>query len=171
MDQPTPPRPSFWRFSLRELLLLVLVVGAFLGWGVSIFRRYRPLSPTPFANELFLEADIGAVRQQIGETSDPSTGMMSDGSGTNGRRYQKDMVYTFALTPANAQPFLSALRDRLKDQLQARGCREGASGYYGTSFRIDYEYGSTEGTLRAYLNAGDERAQMFVFLHEQRQPP
>lgn len=171
MDQPSAARRSFWRFSLRELLLLMLVIATSLGWGVTVFRPYLPLSPSPFARELFLETDIAEVRRQIGESADPSIGMMSDGSGTTGRRYQKDFVYTFALTPDNAYPFMKALQAKLRQEVVASGCREGAGGYSGSSFRIDYEYGNTEGTLRAYIDPGDERAKMFVFLHEQRQPP
>ena len=171
MTDTPQPRRSLWRFSLRELLLLTVAIAALLGWGVTIFRRYRPLVPTPFASELNLEADVAAVRKQIEEKGPSWTGITNDGSGSSGRRYERDYVLTFALAKAKANDFMRALQQRLIEHVKASGCREGASGYVGSSFRLHYERGIMEGSLRAYLIAGDEQAQLLVFVQEQQQPP
>ena len=58
MDQPPRPRTNFLRFSLRELLLVTLVIGAFLGWGHSLYRRYQDITPTSVA-DYFVKGEFG----------------------------------------------------------------------------------------------------------------
>ena len=57
------------RFSLRELLLFMLVCAAFSGWGHVVYRRSQPFRPTRFADYFVheLPKDVTAVREPLGE--------------------------------------------------------------------------------------------------------
>ena len=89
MDNAPHPRRSPWRFSLRELLLLMLAIAAFLGWGRAIYQRYKPFVPTPFASKLDLHADIRDIRKELGE--EPGNWGRSSTRGSSGfYRYERD---------------------------------------------------------------------------------
>ncbi|HZL87358.1 MAG TPA: hypothetical protein VFB96_03190 [Pirellulaceae bacterium] len=171
MDQASPPRRSFWRFSLRELLLLMLAIAAFLGWGRAIYQRYKPFVPTPFSSKLDLQGDIRLVRQQLGET--PARWVSGGSSGRAGRdRLERDYHYGFPLQAANGDAFMEKLSQRVRDQLGAHGCTVHGSGRGSSGgmkeFHMRYVRDVVEGSIRVILIGDDSQARLLVFLDEQR---
>ena len=175
MDNAPHPRRSPWRFSLRELLLLMLAIAAFLGWGRAIYQRYKPFVPTPFASKLDLHADIHAIRQQLGEPP-RSWGSSSASGGGGGRHYHRDYRYGFPLQAAHAATFMEMLQRRIAEQLRVGGCKVLGSGHGSSGdlrhFRMHYVRDVTEGSVRVVLITGEtKRANLLVFVEEQRQSP
>src|SRR5438067_13205881 len=107
MDQTLPSRKAFWRFSLRELMLLMLTAGALIGWATVLYRSQR-LKPTPFfANNESWRNDVLQIFQDLGEPpfkDAPGTMMHSEGSGS----VQRTVVFRIPLPPAKKSEFLSA---------------------------------------------------------------
>jgi hypothetical protein len=172
MDQPSPPRRSFWRFSLRELLLLMLAIAAFLGWGRAIYQRYKPFVPTPFFSKLDLNGDIMLIRQQLGEP--PASWVSSSASGSGGPSgYERDYRFGFPLTAGYADAFLSKLRQRLSDQLgthhcQIHGATRGSTGDI-KECRLTYSRNAVEGSVRAVVILSGDEARLLVLVQERRQ--
>src|SRR5262245_30069189 len=99
MDQARLARKSFWRFSLRELLLLMLAAGAVIGWATVLYRSQQ-LKPTPFfENNENWGNDVLQIFQNLGEPpfqNVPGTVMHSEGPGSVQRTY----VFRLPLPPA-----------------------------------------------------------------------
>lgn len=171
MDQPSPPRRSFWRFSLRELLLLMLAIGAFLGWGRATYQRYKPFVPTPFFTKLDLNGDIILIRQQLGEPTARWSSSSGSGQG-NPSRYERDYRFGFPLPAAKANAFIDKLRQRIVDQLDAHDCRVQGRGGGTTSgmeeFHLRYTRDVVEGSLRVILIPSGDEARLLVFVEERR---
>jgi hypothetical protein len=86
MDEPirrTSLLRRWLRFSLRELLLLMIAVAAVLGWLRSLHRDYGPFAPTPFADCMFtqLASDYREVAEHVGEPQSPSSVRFLGGGG------------------------------------------------------------------------------------------
>ena len=115
------PSTSRLRFSLRELLLLTLAVGAFLGWGLLLYKTYQPHRVTPFLAQHYEWApDIAAIREKLNETG-PVVNM--DFAGYPGRSsYYQEISYRFTLSPANGKSFMDALSDRMRQAISESGC-------------------------------------------------
>ena len=174
MDQPSPPRRSLWRFSLRELLLLMLAIAAFLGWGRAIYQqRPRPYVPTDFVDKLDLSSDLMAIREEL-KDNDFTWGTSSGGRTTQGERTEREFRYAFPLRPANHAPFMDALEQRLQAKVSASGCTRHGIGRSRSSefreFRLRYRQAKIHGSLRAIL-IGDEKVHLLILVEEQRQSP
>ena len=102
MNQQPSIRRSFWRFSLCELMLLMLAAGAMIGWATVLYRSQR-LKPTPFfVNNENWRNDVVQIFQDLGEPpfkDVPGTIMHSDGPGS----VQRTMVFRVPLPPAMEQ--------------------------------------------------------------------
>jgi hypothetical protein len=99
MNESLGKRRSVWRFSLRELLLLMLAAGAVIGWATVLYRSLQ-LKPTPFfeKNESWRN-DVLQIFQDLGEPSIqnvPGTMMHSEGPGS----VQRTIVFRIPLPPA-----------------------------------------------------------------------
>ena len=176
MDDPSPPRRSLWRFSLREMLLLMVAIAAFLGWGRAVYQqRPRPYSPTPFLRQLDLYREMTAIREELKDNDflwqpGSGSGASSDGDGT-----ELELHYSFALKPANRNAFMSKLRQRLHAKLLASDCKFhghgiGAAGTNPT-FHLPYQRDNVRGSLRAYLYEEGDKVRLFVFVEEWRKSP
>jgi hypothetical protein len=174
MDNVPPPRRSFWRFSLRELLLLMLAIAAFLGWGRAIYQRYKPFVPTPFASRLALDGDIVLIRKELGE---PRASRFNSGrSVRNGAgRYECDYRFGFPLKRVKAANFFEKLRQRLWDQLDANGCTIQGSGRCSSrdleEVRLRYVRADVEGSIRVIVIAHEDEVRLVVFVEEERKLP
>src|SRR4029079_15416884 len=113
MNQARPARKSMWRFSLRELLLVMLAAAALIGWATVLYRS-RELKPTPFfiKHENWRQ-DVIEVFQELGEptfNSAAGTTMHSEGSSA----VQRTMVFRLPLSPDKQSEFLTAFQKRVR---------------------------------------------------------
>ena len=174
MHDAPQPRSSFWRFSLREMLLVMLAIAAFLGWGRAIYQRYKRFTPTPFLSQLDMSSEVILVRQQVGEL--PAS-WSSSSAGTSGgpRGYERDFRLTFPLSPDKGDAFIKGLQQRMRDRLDAHGCQIEGAGHGRTGntqeFRLRYVRDIVEGSLRVILIPGGDQARLLVFVEERRRPP
>ena len=171
MDQPSPPRPSFWRFSLRELLLVMLVIALVLGWGRSVYQAYKPFRPTAFAQNFDVQQDIDAIRRELGETS---RAFASGGSSSSGRPqgYEWRIDRNVKIPAHKRQAFMSALQQRVKERL-GRECWIGGGGTgrgsIGHHFHFNYSSDIVTGRFHAYLvETNDDESQLLIFIYEHR---
>src|SRR5947208_665722 len=69
MKQSPPNQGRWWRFSLRELLLLMLAAGAFIGWGVLLYERSQPYEPSGLFKYLpYWRGQIDLALEDVGQT-------------------------------------------------------------------------------------------------------
>ena len=162
MDQPLLQRKAFWRFSLRELMLLMLTAGALIGWATVLYRSQR-LKPTPFfANNENWQNDVLQIFQELGEPpfkDAPGTIMHSEGSGS----VQRTFVFRIPLPTAKKSEFLSALKARARAKMKKEGCSnmgESASTSKDNQVCVlGYSRGMVTGTVQiCVMAAGDETA-------------
>jgi hypothetical protein len=172
MDQASPPRRSSWRFSLRELLLLMLAIAAFLGWGRVVYQqRAKPFSATPFLRQFDLHGELMAIREELKDNasywhSGSGSGGSSDGEGT-----ERSYHYSFALKPANRNALMTRLKQRLHNTLIASDCEcydvDGSAGTNPT-YNLRYQRDNVRGSVRAFLFDEGEKVRLFVFVEEHR---
>jgi hypothetical protein len=171
MDQPSSVRRSMWRFSLRELLLLMLAIAAFLGWGASLYQHFRRFEATPFyLNNETWQQDVGAVFQELGESG------LNEAQGFSIRRNgasseSRTMVFRVPLSDAKRGEFLDAFEKRVEGKLTAAGCNiTGGSQGSGKGMRgFVYERGPVDGTFEIWMrDVGDGKVDLTVEMHEQR---
>jgi hypothetical protein len=172
MDQASPPRRSSWRFSLRELLLLMLVIAAFLGWGRVVYQqRAKPFSATPFLRQLNLHRDMMTIREGLEDNDfiwQPGSG---SGGSSNGEGTERSYHYSFALKPANRNALMTRLKQRLHNTLIASDCEcydvDGSAGTNPT-YNLRYQRDNVRGSVRAFLFDEGEKVRLFVFVEEHR---
>src|SRR5437763_11787284 len=145
MDQAPSRRPSIWRFSLRELMLLMLAAAAFFGWGALLVRHFWFFKPTPFftSNESW-QGDVIAIYEELGEpafTTAPGTTMHSEGSSA----VQRTIVVRLPLPPEKRAAFLKAMQQHARDKLTKAGCHSAGecsgSGSLGSDVVLGYTLG------------------------------
>src|SRR3954471_15626576 len=152
MDQPLPKRTSFWRFSLRELMLLMLAAGAMIGWATVLYRSQQ-LKPTPFfVNNENWRNDVLQIIQDLGEPpfkDAPGTIMHSEGAGS----VQRTFVFRIPLPSAKRGEFFSALKARVREKMKKEGCSNTGESGSGSSLGNDvsvlgYSRGMVSGTAQ-----------------------
>ena len=171
MDQASSVRRSLWRFSLRELLLLMLTAGAVIGWATVLYRSQR-LQPTPFfANNENWRNDVLLIFQELGEPpfrDVPGTIMHSEGPGS----VQRTMVFRVPLPPAKKNAFLKALVAKAREKMKKEGCANTgeSSSSAGTNNDVDvlgYSRGMVSGTVQiCVMEAGDGETAVTMTMQE-----
>lgn len=160
MDQAASARKSFWRFSLRELFLLMLVVAAFLGWGTTFFHyyfgRYTPSSIVDRNQVGDWESDIYETCAALGELVPEHIGRTVT---TNGGTWaaQQTMYFRFPLPAGRRKAFMDDYLNRVQARLKAAGCT-GFGGAYAFGVNetrtVNYQHGTAGGALDLCLTEG-----------------
>jgi hypothetical protein len=171
MDQPLPKRTSFWRFSLRELMLLMLAAGAMIGWATVLYRSQQ-LKPTPFfENNESWQNDVLLIFQELGEPpfkDVPGTIMHSEGPGS----VQRTLVFRIPLPPAKKDPFLRALVTKVREKMKKEGCSHSgesssSSGNVNDVHVLGYSRGIVSGTVQiCVMEAGDSETAVTMTMQE-----
>jgi hypothetical protein len=170
MNDKPAVRQSAWRFSLRELLLLMLAAAAFIGWGTLLYRSAR-LRPTPFfTNYESWRQDMLAIYEELGET--PFTGasptmMHSEAASA----VQRTIVFRVPLSPQKKSRLLQALVAKVRERFKKDGCRNtGQSGGSSSNAAVSvlgYEHERNSGTVQiCVMDAGDEHVVVIVTMQE-----
>ena len=166
----TSPVRSRWRFSLRELLLVVVAVAAVLGWLRATFWR-EPFRSTPLATTLDLGKEIDDARVESGETTwSGLTGGASDRG--NAQTVEKSLHFRFPLAAKHLDPFAERLTHRLKNRIGESGCEVhsvsvSSSGDDLHEVHYGYRQGATVGSVRiVVLHDGDQQGRVLFYLHE-----
>jgi len=171
MDAPSPVRRSVWRFSLRELLLLMIAVAAFLGWGGLLYQQYRSFEPSPFfANNQTWKQDVIAVCQELGEETGIQLGVSSIES-TGTAAVTRTIVHRVPASLPRAA-VLDALVKRALVKMAADDCRTGSNGSGSdekTSSRVFlYERGPVGGVFEIWITDAGSEAIVTVQMRESR---
>jgi hypothetical protein len=178
MDQAPAPRRSFWRFSLRELLLVTLAIGAFLGWGHSLYRRYQDIAPTPM-REYFVEGgfgeDVSAALKELGAIVPDHP--PSPGAGSAGPMSRHSLlIEELAVSGGQSAAFVDDLLVRVRKKIVDSGCREYRVAHRSSAdpdegFNLHYRRETTAGSIQVYVVRIDaNRARLLVVLDEHRAP-
>jgi hypothetical protein len=169
-DAPAPGRQKWrsFRFSLRELLLFMLVGAAVSAWAHGVYEKYRPFQPTAIADYFTSEfqKDIVAVRAELGEEGAawsfeiPTTG---EEMNCVNREWMCDLRLPREKTSAFRNALLNRVRHRFDQDEPDRGrlpaFRRGHEAVYEyhSGDAIQYRYKNSAGTLRIYLMRNDEQ--------------
>jgi hypothetical protein len=178
MVQAAPPRRSLWRFSLREMLLAMLVIGALLGFGHSLYRRYQDITPTPlveyFGSGGFGQDVAAALQKQGANVPENALGLGAGATGPASRH--GELSAELALPSGQTAAFVDDLMARVGKQILKSGCREYRVGHRSSTdpdegFNLHYRRDTTAGSIQVYVVRLDgQRARLLVFLEEHRAP-
>src|SRR5262245_29407244 len=120
--EPALPRRPYWRFSLRELLLLVLAIAAILGWGQSIYQRFKPLEATALVRNFELGKEIAFVRQQLGETGPDFASVGEFSAGSVGPSQYRTAECNVLLASDDLSMFMTALLSQFFEKIRENDC-------------------------------------------------
>ena len=162
----------WWRFTLRELFLVLLAIGAI----VALVVRSGPLVPTPFFESFRGGDTVEAVCRQLGV--DP--GLME--VELLPLVYRHHAVRGWKLGALTHYPspgvtlerVITALESEVDSQLRAAGCRITSSSSAGdpakgdvSFFSRDYERGAVAGDVQVHsFDRTKEGGTLFIEIHE-----
>src|SRR4051812_5187227 len=122
MDQASNRVRSFWRFSLRELFLLMLVVAAFLGWGTTFFHyyfwRYEPSSLVDRNQVSDWGSDIYETWVELGELAPERVAQTITSNGGTWAA-QQTMYFRFSFPAAKRRAFMDVYLKRVQARIKA----------------------------------------------------
>lgn len=164
---PTPTFLRHWQFSIRELLMLTVIVALLLTvWRLVDVNGFQPSAFLAFD----ATAEIESVAKELGY---PSRGGDGGGNGSGNDRYGfRKLRYTMTV-PADADLdlFVAALRNRLLQRLAEAGCEvSGDRSEASRGFSFNYRDGDSKGIVDVdcYLGAGELHTT--VLIHEVHSP-
>jgi hypothetical protein len=173
VNQETNPRRSFRQFSLRELLLLMLAVGAFLGWGALFYQQFQRFEPTRYyTDNSDWRDEISAVLQELGEDGSRLNGFAATQSSGRWAAHGSSS-YRFRVSAANSAPFIAAFQARVHERMTAAGCnvRSSAASSSGAAqaLVLGYSTGPVAGATEVCFFPSDgSHARLVVSMHEAR---
>jgi len=155
-------RRPFWQFTLREMLLGVVIVSL----AMVVATKSRPFKKTPFFDSLEHNR-LHAVRRKIEVTSTPDGhGFVSTAESEATWEDEDDIDGSGAAKPgAKPDNVISALCKEIDAHLRHLGCKIYGEWHSDGELLITYELGATIGTARAYLVpvwAGHWKLRMLV---------
>ena len=157
---------------------MTLVIGAFLGWGHSLFRRYWDITPTPmrsyFGEGGFGEDVAAALEKQGAAVPDypPQPGTGSSGPSSR----HSHLIQELDLPTPMAAAFVDDLMVRVRKQIVDSGCREYKVAHRSSpnsdeGFNLHYRRDATAGSITVFVVRIDgKRARLLVVLDEHRAP-
>jgi len=185
VDAPTriiPPRSRsrLWQFSLRELLLLMVIAGLSLTvWRLASGK----FQPTSFLTNLMLLRAVEDAEVEL--TGATRIGTTEIKQAVAGYRFDADEIgikhiCLCRLREESPPPaaLLTALQSRLKSQLADAGCEvvdEGTTptvamtGFPDLGFFINYRQGKTCGLVNVDAVARGHELEIYVLIHEFRE--
>jgi hypothetical protein len=170
---PARPKPRadfpFWRFSIRELLLLTAAVAAFLAWAGLFYQRNKPYQRTKVPDEIGRLEVLLEISRQLGhQTSTTSSG----GTGKSDM-YSTSRTFDIELDlPRELRgPFMEAYLDHVRKVLGEHATSASAGGTtrdeWGLrDFEFEYSSGPTRGSIYVRSMGGNGELSLFIFLHE-----
>ncbi len=173
MNQGLTVRKSFWRFSLRELLLLMLAAGAFVGWGVLLYERSQIYRPSPLFEHLpYWQDQIAAALNDVGEVSVSAGGLPFTVTHARGPSIHQTETYCFPLPAERRDKFLNAFRQHVHEHLRFVDCRlqgEAAGNSNGNHASIvAYRLNSRVGAVHiSMIDSADDKVRLIVTTHEE----
>jgi len=170
----TTPQHSPWRFSLRELLLAMLAIGAFSGWGMLLYERFRRFEPTDF---FLQQADwqqeaIAAALKAAGETESTNLGWTSTHT-WGPSAVESTTGYRVRISTAHNDAFVQALEAGISDRLTAAGCQmrgfAGSDSGNNQALIVGYRTEGVAGVVDVCFFPSDgSHARLVIVVHEQR---
>jgi hypothetical protein len=168
------PRRPWWNFTLRELLLLMVAVGA----CIALFQKeYYPRQLSPFATDLRMNDVIENVLRESGGGK-PGIIVTSGIHGRvgNGVCFKEGPCYLDSRLILSAT-FMRDLQDAVREALTRAGCRTRGSARTGyrndpESFTYWYHYLNNVGivTVRFHPAEGTSAARVYVTCYEISRP-
>jgi hypothetical protein len=168
---PTAVRRRWWRFSLRELMLVMLAVAGFVAWGVLLYERSQRFQPSAFFESApAWRDDIRAALKEIGEPGSASMPFAVTTAG--GPSAHLSESYSFPLAAANSATFHKAFRLQVRSRLTGAGCKilgegQGSSGSSQVavlSYRLESRAGAIH--IAAFKNDNDQE-RIVITMHEE----
>ena len=172
MDQAPPPRPSYWRFTLRELLLVTLAASAIL--ALMLNRRwYGPpfLQPSVLLQEFGMPDPVHAAAQRckLSRRSLEDTGGTYTSSGNMASRF---ISYRVDAPPGVRDQFLSELRSDARHMLRRGGHttifdQPMLSDKDRAGFRLTYRGPHSRGQIIVRpVDLSGEQMDLMIFVYE-----
>lgn len=170
---PARPKPTadfpFWRFSIRELLLLTTAVAAFLAWAGLFYQRHKPYQRTKVPDEIGRLEVLLEISRSLGH---PTSTTSSGGSGKSDM-YSTSRTFdiTLDLPDELRGPFMEAYLAHVRKILAEHATNASAGGTtrdeWGLrDFEVDYSSGPTRGSIYVRSMGGSRELSLFIFLHE-----
>jgi hypothetical protein len=160
----------FWRFTIRELLLLTAAVAAFLAWAGLFYQQHKPYQRTKVPDEIGRLEVLLEISRSLGHKASSSS---SGGSGRSDM-YATSRTFDIALdVPRELRgKMMEAYREHVRKVLAKHVTL--SSGGAGTTrdalglrdFEFDYSQGTTRGSIYVRSMGGDQDFSLFIFLHE-----
>ena len=159
-------RRTWWQFSLRELFLLMLALGAMLALWVLQSSRYT-------TTEFFQTFDGRATIKSVAEKQDVKVKFVASERGGSGIAPATQTIKYSLESPAGTKnQIVNALCEEIQHRLEKDGCyiHSGGTGYLsaGTSeYKIGYRRGRTEGFVGGYSISGSGNIwTLLIVIHE-----
>jgi hypothetical protein len=174
VDEAGELQRRWWRFSLRELLLAMLTVGAFSGWGVLLYQRFQRFEPTRFYLEHLdwqQQSMVAALRDIGEEGSIDSADTMTQIGGPSA--VQSTTAYRFPLSTAHDGAFIQAFEARISKRLMETGCQmrsfAGSDSGSNQALILGYRTQAIAGAIDVcFVPSDGNHARLIIMVHEQR---
>jgi hypothetical protein len=177
MSDASNSQRSFWRFSLRELMLVMLTTAAVLGWGRAVYQKYGRFSPTPFSDYFFrrLRDDIGAVSVDLGgKPPIVVSGLFGQKNADERIGIHREIWIDVPLASPQEDSFLDELLDRIPKRIHWSGCNVASCGVSGNMNGPDlyfhYRRGLTIGVLQVQVQRKDEQSVHVLAILDELKP-